>query len=188
MRSRYVGAALLVAVALSTGCGLFNSDNKGEQAAGPAPATAGPTAGSTVGSAVGGPGSKFAQECPSSAVVGGLLGMTFKDAPRVTKATGAIVCSYTGTRNSDNAAEYVLLNMHSGDATDMARARQDEVESGNSPVSQSGIGDEAYSFQTQSIRSTLTNLVVRKGNRMVQVGGEASLAQLTAVVTLLLAS
>ena len=187
MRSRYVGTALLGAVALSMGCGLFNSDNKGATpAAGQPPASAAPTAGSS-GSAGGGSGITFGQGCPTNAVVGGLLGMTFKGDPRVTKGEDAIVCSYTGTRDSDNAPEFVLLNMRSGNSTDMARARQQEIDGGNSPVSQSGIGDEAYSFQTQSLRSTLTNLVVRKGSRMVQVGGEATMAQLTAVVNMLLA-
>jgi hypothetical protein len=185
VRSRYVGAALLGAVALSMGCGLFNSDNKaGNSAAGQPPASAAPTAGSTGGNAGGGSGIAFGQGCPTSAVVGGLLGMTFKGDPQVTKGTDAIVCTYTGTRDSDKAPEFVLVNMRTGTEADMARTRQQEIAPA---VRQSGIGDEAYSFQTQSIGSTLTNLVARKGNRIVQIGGEATMAQLTAVVNMLLA-
>jgi hypothetical protein len=54
------------------------------------------------------------------------------------------------------------------------------------PVTQPGIGDDAFSFQTQSINKTLNNLVVRKGDRIAQVGGDATLAQLTSLLNLVL--
>jgi len=54
------------------------------------------------------------------------------------------------------------------------------------PVNQAGLGDDAFSFQTQSINKTLNNLVVRKGDRIAQVGGDATLAQMTSLLNLVL--
>jgi hypothetical protein len=176
---------LLGALALMLGaCG--KNDN-GVAAGAPAPAQGGPTA-TNAGSDTGGGDAGFTKDCPTGATVGGKLGMTFPGDPQVNKGPEAIVCSYTGTSNADHGPEFVLVTKRIGTTADMVRTRQQEVDGGNTPVTRAGIGDEAYSFDNPSFGKTLINLVVRKGNHVVQIGGAATLDQLASLANLLLAA
>ena len=53
-------------------------------------------------------------------------------------------------------------------------------------MTQPGVGDDAFGFQTKSIQTTLNNLVVRKGRRVLVVGGDATMAQLVGVANIVL--
>ena len=180
MRTRVFGAAVLGAVILllPTGCG---SKNDGGTAAGPAqgPAATGPAGTQTTAA------KNAATSCPSSATVGDQLDMTFPTEPDVNKATDAFNCSYRGKKKGTNTSVFVLLGVYENISPSyMDNFRQQDAEW--KPVTQPGIGDDAFSFQTQSINKTLNNLVVRKGDRIAQVGGDATLAQMTSLLNLVL--
>jgi hypothetical protein len=180
MRTRVVGAALLAAaiMVLGSGCG---SKNDGGTGAGPAPgqATSAPAGGQTTGAEATG------LSCPSNATVGGQLDMTFPNDPEVTKRTDVISCTYRGKKNVTNKSEFVLLVIYDnlGDSY-MANFRQQDAEW--NPVTQAGAGDEAFGFQTQSLNTTLNNLVTRKGRRIMVVGGNATMAQLVSLSNIVL--
>jgi hypothetical protein len=176
MQTRVIGAALLGAaiLLLGSGCGSKNDTGK---TAGPAPANTAP-AGTTAAKSA-------ATSCPSSATVGDQLDMTFPTEPDVNKATDAFNCSYRGKKKGTDKSVFVLLAVYENlSASYMDNFRQQDAEW--KPVTQPGIGDDAFSFQTQSINTTLNNLVVRKGNRIAQVGGNATLAQLTSLLNIVL--
>ena len=181
MRTRVIGAALLGAaiLVLGSGCG---SKNDTTTAAGSAPTVTAPAGTQTTAAKNTG-----ATSCPSSATVGDQLDMTFPTEPDVNKATDAFNCSYRGKKKGTDKSVFVLLGVYQNvNAGYMDNFRQQDAEW--KPVNQPGIGDDAFSFQTQSINKTLNNLVVRKGTRIVVVGGDATLAQLTSLSNIVLAA
>jgi hypothetical protein len=180
VRTRIAGAALLGAAILSLGSGC-GSKNDGGTTAGPAPgaATTAPAGTQTTAAKTTG------LSCPSSATVGDQLDMTFPNDPDVNKATDVIGCTYRGKKKVTNTSEFVLLTIYDNlDTSYMDRFRQQDAEW--KPVNQSGAGDDAFAFQTQSINKTLNNLVARKGKRIMVVGGDATMAQLISLVNLVL--
>jgi len=178
VRTRVFGAALLGAVILllSTGCG---SKNDGGTASGPAAANPGPAGTQTTAAKT--PG----LSCPSSATAGDKLDMTFPNDVDAEKQGDTLECSYRGKKKVTNTSEFVLMIIYDKlNASYMDNFRQQNAEW--KPVNQAGLGDDAFSFQTQSINKTLNNLVVRKGDRIAQVGGDATLAQMTSLLNLVL--
>jgi hypothetical protein len=175
-----LGAVLLgglVGLALTLG-GCGGSADKSNQ-----PAAAGPTATST---AKGGGNAGGSKDCPTSAAIGTALDMTFNGEPSMMSSGSARSCSYTGTRNSDKGNAFVLIFFREGTAADMARTKVDDNGTGTVPVDRTGIGDQAYSWEIQSIRTTGENVVARKGTHIVQIGAPATLAQVSALANQLL--
>jgi hypothetical protein len=178
VRTRVFGAALLGAVILlvSTGCG---SKNDGGTASGPAAANPGPAGTQTTAA------KSTGLSCPSSATAGDKLDMTFPNDVDAEKQGDTLECSYRGKKKVTNTSEFVLMIIYDKlNASYMDNFRQQNAEW--KPVNQAGLGDDAFSFQTQSINKTLNNLVVRKGDRIAQVGGDATLAQMTSLLNLVL--
>ena len=160
MRTRVIGAALLGAAILSLGSGC-GSNNDGGTAAGPAPGAATTAPAGTQTTAAKSTG----LACPSRATVGDQLDMTFPNDPDVNHSTDVISCSYQGKKKVTNASEFVMVTIYDNlDTSYMDRFRQQDAEW--KPVNQSGAGDEAFAFQTQSFNKTLNNLVTRKGKRV----------------------
>ena len=179
MRTRVIGAALLGAAILSLGSGC-GSKSDGATAAGPAPGQGTTAPAGTAAKSTG-------LSCPSGTTVGGQVDMTFTNAdPELARnKNDSVVCRYQGTKNDTNKAESVMVtiydNLNSGY---MDNFRQQDAEW--HPVTQGGVGDDAFSFQTQAISTTLNNLVVRKGTRIVVVSGNATMAQLVSLANVLL--
>ena len=178
MRTRVFGAALLGAVILllSTGCG---SKNDGGTASGPAAANPGPAGTQTTAA------KSTGLSCPSSATAGDKLDMTFPNDVDAEKQGDTLECSYRGKKKVTNTSEFVLMIIYDKlNAGYMDNFRQQNAEW--KPVNQAGLGDDAFSFQTQSIGTTLNNLVIRKGDRIAQVGGNATIPQEASLLNLVL--
>lgn len=178
MKTRVIGAAMLGAAILLLGSGCGSKNDTGTTA-GPAPANTAP-AGTQTTAAKG-----AATSCPSSATVGDQLDMTFPTEPDVNKATDAFNCSYRGKKKGTDKSVFVLLTVYENlSPSYMDNFRQQNAEW--KPVNQAGLGDDAFSFQTQSIGTTLNNLVVRKGDRIAQVGGNATIPQEASLLNIVL--
>jgi hypothetical protein len=178
VRTRVFGAALLGAaiVLLGSGCG---SKNDTGAAAGPAPANTAPAGTQTTAA------KSTGLSCPSSATAGDKLDMTFPNDVEADKRGDTLECQYRGKKKGTNTSEFVLLIVYDKlSASYMDNFRQQNAEW--KPVNQAGLGDDAFSFQTQSIGTTLNNLVIRKGDRIAQVGGNATIAQEASLLNIVL--
>jgi len=178
VRTRVFGAALMGAVILllSTGCG---STNDGGTASGPAAAN--PWQAGTQTTAAKSTG----LSCPSSATAGDKLDMTFPNDVDAEKQGDTLECTYRGKKKVTNTSEFVLMIIYDKlNAGYMDNFRQQNAEW--KPVNQAGLGDDAFSFQTQSIGTTLNNLVIRKGDRIAHVGGNATIPQEASLLNLVL--
>jgi hypothetical protein len=179
VKTRVIGATLLGAAILSLGTGCGSKSDSGT-ASGPAQGPAAAPAGAQTTAA-----KSNALSCPSSATVGDQLDMTFPTDVDMTTSTDVIECQYRGKKKVTNTSEFVLLIVYDKlNPSYMDNFRQQNADW--HPVNQAGVGDDAFSFQTQSINTTLNNLVVRKGDRIAQVGGNATMAQLVGLLTMVL--
>jgi hypothetical protein len=178
VRTRVFGAALLGAAVLFLGSACGGKSDTGT-AAGPAAADTGPAGTQTTAA------KSTGLSCPSSATAGDKLDMTFPTDVDAEKQGDTLECTYRGKKKVTNTSEFVLLIVYDKlNAGYMDNFRQQNAEW--KPVNQAGLGDDAFSFQTQSIGTTLNNLVIRKGDRIAQVGGNATIAQEASLLNLVL--
>jgi len=169
--------ALLLTVFLTAGTFLIAGCGSND------PASAPPAGGGQVPAAGGGGGANANQvDCPTSAMVGQHLGFTPKGDVDVTRGSSeTVVCSYNGTFSDGKSATALLRLGTDTSPSYFADFKKQEADQGYKTIDVTGLGDEAFRFETQSF-GVINNLVARKGNYQIYVGAQATVEQETELV------